>query len=242
MSDDVLIEILTRMPVKSLLRFRCICKHWYTLILNPTFEHHHLDHQKRNNKGRLLLQHYDKHTSQYVYAIFPDKTLATTSYHDLDYLPGKGIVAIDGPMNGLFCLFNYRDHFIIWNPAMREFRSLPFPYHPKRPPHYNTSLWSFGFGLDPITNDSKVVLIRELRNGLRSFPDGVFVNVYTLSTNTWRHLDGLDYVLSKCLTAYSRTGVYLDGIYYWNASHHRILTFDMGKEVFRVILGPDSTT
>ncbi|KAI8530801.1 hypothetical protein RHMOL_Rhmol11G0087700 [Rhododendron molle] len=34
--NDVLIEILTRLPVKSLLRSKCVCKNWYDLIQNRT--------------------------------------------------------------------------------------------------------------------------------------------------------------------------------------------------------------
>ncbi|XP_057479865.1 putative F-box protein At3g10240 [Actinidia eriantha] len=241
MPEDVLIEVLTRLPVKSLLRFRCICKHWYAIILNPTFEHHHLNRQKSDNKGRLLIQRYKKHTYQYGYALLLDETLATISYHDLDYLQGRGTREIDGPINGLFCLFNCMDRFIIWNPAMREFKLLPIPYHPKRLPHFSPGSWSVGFGLDQITNDSKVVLIRQFCNDRTDYVEGdACVNVYTLSTNTWRHLDGLDYLSSKYLRAYSGTGAYLDGIYYWIIPYRSILTFDMGKEVFGVILGPDT--
>lgn len=35
--DDVLKEILSRLPVKSLLRFLSVSKYWYSLILNPSF-------------------------------------------------------------------------------------------------------------------------------------------------------------------------------------------------------------
>ncbi|XP_057479192.1 F-box/kelch-repeat protein At3g06240-like [Actinidia eriantha] len=241
MPEDMLIEILKRLPVKSLLRFKCICKYWYALILYPTFANHHLNFQKGDNQGRLLLQHYNSHSYQHGYALFPDKTLATTSYHNLDYLRGIGPVHIDGPINGLFCL-NFEDRFIIWNPAMKEFRSLPFPYHPEIPLHFNLYCYSFGFGFDPITKDYKVVLRQQFANEITmDFPKkDVIVDVYALSTNTWRHSDGLDYVSSKCLYTHDVNGAYLDGIYYWPTDGKRVLAFDVGNEFFRAILGPDT--
>ncbi|XP_057479191.1 F-box/kelch-repeat protein At3g06240-like [Actinidia eriantha] len=241
MPEDVLIEILKRLPVKSLLRFKCICKYWYALVLNPTFVNHHLNFQKGNNQGRLLLQHYNSHSYQYGYALFPDKILTTTSYHNLDYLHGEIVpVYIDGPINGLFCL-NFEDRFIIWNPAMKEFRSLPFPHHPKIPLHFSLDWHSFGFGFDPITKDYKVVFRQQFINEITlSSPEkDVIVDVYTLSTNTWRHLDGIDYVSSEYLTSHHGNGAYLDGIYYWPAVG-RVLAFDVGNEIFRAILGPDT--
>ena len=86
-----------------------------------------------------------------------------------------------------------------------------------------------------------MVLRQQFANEITlSLPEkDVIVDVYTLSTNTWRHLDGLDYVSSEYLTSHHGNGAYLDGIYYW-PSVRRVLAFDMGNEVFQVILGPDT--
>ncbi|KAF9591886.1 hypothetical protein IFM89_009494 [Coptis chinensis] len=40
--DDVLLEILRRIPTKSLLRFKCVSKHWCSSIEDPTFVYSHL--------------------------------------------------------------------------------------------------------------------------------------------------------------------------------------------------------
>ncbi|XP_058185591.1 F-box/kelch-repeat protein At3g06240-like [Rhododendron vialii] len=42
--EDLLMEILLRLPVKSLLRFKSVCKNWYALIQNPSFISLHHDH------------------------------------------------------------------------------------------------------------------------------------------------------------------------------------------------------
>ncbi|KAL9409366.1 hypothetical protein AB3S75_047707 [Citrus x aurantiifolia] len=37
--DDLLTEILLRLPIKSLLKFKSVSKHWLSLISNPVFCH-----------------------------------------------------------------------------------------------------------------------------------------------------------------------------------------------------------
>ncbi|KAK9052432.1 hypothetical protein SSX86_029061 [Deinandra increscens subsp. villosa] len=35
--DSLLLEIISRLPLKSIFRFKCVCKHWLTLISQPSF-------------------------------------------------------------------------------------------------------------------------------------------------------------------------------------------------------------
>ncbi|KAG5001241.1 hypothetical protein JHK87_022313 [Glycine soja] len=41
-SHDLIVEILLRLPIKSLLRFKCVCKSWLSFISNPHFVKSHL--------------------------------------------------------------------------------------------------------------------------------------------------------------------------------------------------------
>ncbi|KAM3340851.1 hypothetical protein P3S68_028486 [Capsicum galapagoense] len=60
MSDippEVIDEILSRLPVKSLLRFKCVSKSFKSLIDSPKFIQAHLKQQslKPNSDGKLLI-------------------------------------------------------------------------------------------------------------------------------------------------------------------------------------------
>ena len=35
LTDDLIVEILSRLPAKSICRFKCVSWHWYGLITNP---------------------------------------------------------------------------------------------------------------------------------------------------------------------------------------------------------------
>ncbi|PHT84966.1 hypothetical protein T459_13409 [Capsicum annuum] len=37
--DDIIIEILHRLPSKSLARFACVCKHWRKYIADPSLDY-----------------------------------------------------------------------------------------------------------------------------------------------------------------------------------------------------------
>ncbi|KAI8010643.1 putative F-box protein [Camellia lanceoleosa] len=54
--EEVWIEILARLPMKSLLRFRSVCKSWYYLITNPSFITTHLNRTKSNHSHKLLIK------------------------------------------------------------------------------------------------------------------------------------------------------------------------------------------
>ncbi|KAI3741374.1 hypothetical protein L1987_59046 [Smallanthus sonchifolius] len=40
--DSLLLEILSRLPLKPIFRFKCVCKHWLTLISPPSFSRFYL--------------------------------------------------------------------------------------------------------------------------------------------------------------------------------------------------------
>ncbi|KAI8558420.1 hypothetical protein RHMOL_Rhmol04G0091700 [Rhododendron molle] len=57
-----LIEILVRLSVASLLRFKSVCKPWFSLITSPSFVTKHLNQSITNserNGDKLLVKLYD---------------------------------------------------------------------------------------------------------------------------------------------------------------------------------------
>ncbi|KAL6128032.1 hypothetical protein ACLB2K_071390 [Fragaria x ananassa] len=53
LDNDVIVSILSKLPVISLLRFRCVCKSWRALISDPSFSRMHLS--SMNTKSSKLL-------------------------------------------------------------------------------------------------------------------------------------------------------------------------------------------
>lgn len=62
--EDLIVEILSFLPVKSLLQFRCVSKSWKTLISDSTFVKLHLNRSSTRNPQLTLITdhiacHYD---------------------------------------------------------------------------------------------------------------------------------------------------------------------------------------
>lgn len=158
--EDLWTEIFLRSSVKSLLCAKCVCKQWYVLIRDTNFVLEHLQYQKSHNKGRLLLQRFKEDTQRYKYALFDDENLVSNSYHVLDSFElSFNFIHMEGPVNGVYCLFNHYDRIILWNPALMEAKILPLPQTHLFPRDIDYD-GCIGFGMDPLNHDYKLVLIR----------------------------------------------------------------------------------
>lgn len=147
--EDLLIQILSRLPVKSVVCCKCVCPYWNALIESPMFITEHFNHPK--NHTRLLVHYYKERRSwpyDSVFDSYPDEeTIANNEsvlpvHEDIDNplaktaypLPSSTCSSfrdIFGPVNGLF-LVHYASmpetyNVALWNPATKEFRTLPAP-------------------------------------------------------------------------------------------------------------------
>ncbi|KAI8001317.1 F-box/kelch-repeat protein [Camellia lanceoleosa] len=111
---------------------------------------------------------------------------------------------------------------------------------------------AFGFGMDPFTNDYKVVSIRmywdSTLDDLYNFnPPACYlkhISIYSLRDDSWRDFKGF---FPECFVFSSfEFYTYMDGVYYWCAydknGHSMKLSFHMGYEVFQKILEQDQHT
>lgn len=238
---DVLIELLLRWPVKSLLRYRCVCKSWYTLTKNPKFIHNH--QQKRHNTRLLVYCTYEDENERNLemsyFTFFLDETLVDLSTKRLDDPPIMPVGFV-GPYEGIFCLMNGNKHISLWNLATKEIRRLP-KCRASLPPYTTIHNSSVGFGLDVVSNDYKLVLILTLLDKKTDFYyDFSHIAVYNLSTDSWKGFKGFklgrDYICGRI------ESIYLNGICYWLAREegdiHVIISFNMSDEVIHEIKSP----
>ncbi|KAM5575098.1 hypothetical protein ABKV19_014171 [Rosa sericea] len=88
--SEIIREILSRLPVKSLCRFRCVSKSWLSLILDPQFVKMHFNKAIENQdlfyQRRKLLFTDEKGDSLYSFDL--DEFL--NHYHDHPFLNGLG--------------------------------------------------------------------------------------------------------------------------------------------------------
>ncbi|CAL5391037.1 unnamed protein product [Camellia sinensis] len=248
--DEVLIEILARLPVKSLLQFRSVCKSWNSLIANPSFITAHLNRTKSNTTlPQLLIIKYTSHIQNQEHCIScSDDQTFCDEFVDLEnpfHRSGKSFKIV-GSCNGLLCLSDYDGSgcALLWNPSIRRFLTLPESGYSISDSNLR---FVFGFGFDHRCNDYKVLKIGYLNDFKTGGSVLCKVELYTLSTHSWRPVCVVDFKFEFFINTSS---AFVNGAVHWVAfdpakkrgSAILIVAFDMGNEVFREISLPNYQT
>ncbi|KAL3506684.1 hypothetical protein ACH5RR_032066 [Cinchona calisaya] len=208
--QELIVDILTRLPIKSLLKFRCVSKTWLSLISSPHFIKSHLmNSTKSNNHAHhsLLLAPIDAPTELYtcsLYSVLYEKSPVNAFKIQLPWQSMYPRLSFVGCCNGMFCLSEGHDNLILLNPSTRKYKILPNSGVDLRKFRYLT----YGFGYDESNDDYKVVEVGCFcRYGMNY---QTVVNIYSLRTNSWRRIQ--DYqggFISSC------SGVFVNGAIHW---------------------------
>ncbi|XP_021833901.1 F-box/kelch-repeat protein At3g06240-like [Prunus avium] len=180
--EEIIQEILIRLPVKSLIKCTSVCKTWRSMIINQTLIRAHLSPQNDIDSHLLLVHRYSVSSTEET-IFFRNMALSkyevievVTVHYDnqaFDEYSSKiefpvavqektcdSCNRVAGICDGLVCLvddaddiFGYNYNLFIWNPSIRKFVTLPEP-GVKLNTHgeYRASI---GFGFDATTNDYK---------------------------------------------------------------------------------------
>ncbi|PRQ55178.1 putative F-box domain, galactose oxidase/kelch, beta-propeller, F-box associated interaction [Rosa chinensis] len=234
--EDILINILARLPAKSLVRFMCVCKSWSNLIGSSSFITTHLNRNIKNHDHLYLISHhYYRGGRRSLISLFSNETFEQCL--ELQHPSWtKERFRVYGSSNGLVCISDKRlsstSSICIWNPSIRKSLSLPKTYIPD---HSNLdSEISLSFCFHPNHNDYKVVKMLHEWNKV-----SMEVEVYSLSNNSWKVIEITPWLNSGWwyLTGYE----VCNGIVYWliSGGHYRIVSFDTGREKFGELVVPE---
>ncbi|KAJ9551825.1 LOW QUALITY PROTEIN: hypothetical protein OSB04_015870 [Centaurea solstitialis] len=242
---ELTIDILSRLPVKTVIHCKCVCKKWRNLVLDSSFVNLHLS---RSPTGLLFQQRVSGPGILKWVEIeekVDDHRLHPMSL-DLNMVPVFRNCEISGmgSVDGLICLRQYsrrHDNTFICNPVTREIMTI------SNPPYYRKDfeIKAYGFGVASSTGEYKVVRTFKWE----TWDDDKFqwvnelgAEVYTLGTGQWRRLGRVPYKLY----GYD-FGVVLNDHCHWIVSRsedapEKICAFDLNKETFQFFPAPSETT
>ncbi|KAI8556884.1 hypothetical protein RHMOL_Rhmol05G0290700 [Rhododendron molle] len=237
---EIAIEILSRLPVKSLLRFKSVCKTWYALIKTPSFISKHLLTQSTLNSTSLLVTTcwYDDKTQKYAMSLLSNDGfsgpidfpfLTPKNYHSISGSTEGTCFRVVGICNGLVCISLSRFGFplILCNPSTRQFQEIPGAEWNWVDENNYVYRVSYGFGFHPSANDYKVVRIVLYLNTM--FEENIQADLYVMSTGTWTKIDvnklSLFFGVMNELWEYDNmvridggsASAVLNGVFYWPA-------------------------
>ncbi|XP_057434379.1 F-box/kelch-repeat protein At3g23880-like [Lotus japonicus] len=228
--DELILEILLWLPVKSLVRFTCVCKSWKFIISDPQFVKLHLDrssdyssadltHIKLLSASKITLYdgpyyRIEPHVSVYSLPLLFSSQKGDFYKINIDY-------QLVGVCNGLvsFIKWNYFYSENIsssscwvrfWNPATRLWSKMSPPLSLLRIPWHE----NFGFGYDSLNDSYKMVVILDVRDSLQD-PKHNVVNVYDMGGSYWRSIRSSPDLPTSLWPMPTRNGVYLSSTLNW---------------------------
>ncbi|MCD7452504.1 hypothetical protein HAX54_017191 [Datura stramonium] len=235
-AGDIVFEILTWIPAKSLMRFRCICKAWNDMIRSDYnfIKSHIARSQERDQATRLLFEvQIEKETTRFARNKLEGFPLQLRG--PLNYFDPKEIVICSNHCNGLVCLYNHKAiQGFLYNITTGEIKGLPFslgfkkiwspPYLPLEEDRDHPDLY---LGYDPATEKYK--LLRGVY-----YKSKTSFKILTLGTNKWRRIR--DKYPLKC---YSSDVIFVNGVLYWICStYNAIAYFNLTEEKFGTLSPP----
>ncbi|XP_028754816.1 putative F-box protein At3g16210 [Neltuma alba] len=226
--DGIIVNIFRRLPVKSLIRLQCVCKHWKNLIrspfFTPVFKTLHFCRWPRPMSSGFHWVLLDRDMRRRV--------VQNSQISLIDTLPQ---LSIHGSSNGLLCLKSAsQNSILLWNPATRESKQVPaatnrFGGH-----------CCIGFGFSPIVNDYKIGVIYD--HNLERVWRVYQVKVYSLCTRSWKEIEvgNMEGLYVNAHSVSDNGHAFWFGFKNEDDDYCSIVSFDIATEVFTLIPMPAS--
>ncbi|KAL9173351.1 hypothetical protein ABFS82_03G108200 [Erythranthe guttata] len=236
---EIIIEIVSRLPIRTIVTCKSVCKTWRNLIQTRAFVDSHLS---KSSSGVVTCR-----ISRY-FKIFEFVDELDLDHHNRHYIPVTEFCCnkfmessqLEGSANGLLFLRSIinRNNLYICNPITREYIQLPYAGI------FNSFsvLVTYGFGVCKMTGRYKVV--RVLQECIRH-PDTVDVvrimkcvcHVHTIGTGIWRSIAPCAMLEHDCFSTA------INGSLHWLVTDLQkgfklISCFDLETEIFSTFSPP----
>ncbi|TVU02269.1 hypothetical protein EJB05_52241, partial [Eragrostis curvula] len=205
LTDDLVVDILSRLPYKSFFRFKCVCKTWLSFSSNP----HYCQKLPKVPTG-FFYQDRSSNAIKLVSLSKKNEDIDGT----LSFLPDYEQLKLVDCCNGLM-LCEYRScqtcpdifRFIVCNPATREWRTLPDAQRKPDMFHYTVKL-----GFDPTISPHFCVFNFRYDRGPSNLVFGLNqVEMFSSRNATWHVYQNMLDPKIHLVSVSGRPHVFLDG-------------------------------
>ncbi|XP_074271029.1 F-box/kelch-repeat protein At3g23880-like [Silene latifolia] len=222
--DVIIVEILPRLPAKTLIRFKSVCKSLNSVISSRDFVRLYLRHQTISSSAadKRLVVAGDQRIN--CYHLDPHATSSTKTFVMGPYM------SVIGTSNGLLCIRLIKGNFCeycILNPTTRIYLCIYTLDEEIGVKH------SHGFGFDPENLDYIIVVFSDFRNN--SAVKTRITSVYSLNKNSWRVINEIA-VATDNILPFRKNGVLIGNNLlhwmFWNPTldNYTIGCFDICKK------------
>jgi len=231
----------------SLLRFKCVCKLWFSLISQTHFANSHFEITTAHSPRILFISNPDLETRLIDFEASLSDYYTSTSLNlsfvrpPPDPHPHRGFyyfIQTKCSCRG-FILLHRGTQFYLWNPSTRVHKQIPLsPYGSNLRVHHFIHL--YGFGYDPSTDDYLVVVM-SFDADFHNFSS--HLEFFSLRDNVLKEIKGT-YLPYTNFSDYSMVGSLFNGAIHWLAFHldlsmNVIVAFDLIERKLLDISLPD---
>ncbi|CAN6892231.1 unnamed protein product [Brassica oleracea] len=266
--NDVMEEIVKRLPVRSIMRFQAVSKHWESMIKTRDFGARHMAHQ-RSKDPKLMFVGYS-----FYNICFDQMDLETTSLEEslcFDIEEINGPIEISECCDGLVCFYCLTQAVKVINTATETLLP-PLPLanfqrlHKAHPdpdlerdlrleddgqppvPVPFISFTMFGFGKDNVTGRYKIVWLYNIYPATLNKKKKTRCEVFDLEERRWR------FVTTRALDHHhilsNQRPPCANGSLYWltgdeqgyPSTQTKLIVFDIHTEMFQVTSTPPFIT
>ncbi|KAL3505734.1 hypothetical protein ACH5RR_031116 [Cinchona calisaya] len=236
--QELISNILLRLPIKSIGQFRCVSKPLCSLLSDPQFIKTQLTAPGVDNPEKLI----------FVLGSFLLALTFTSNGNSNNDASVKEIIFpqiqerwenVVGSCNGLVLVLNEEHNVFLANPTTLEL--LEIPNFSLAVDSGNSFSW-YGFGYDSASDDYKIVTLLNSDMGIGDHCASTIVDVYSVKMRAWRRLGNSPYHHSLYDLD---SGVYINGAIHWLASFavgnfSVIAAFDLASEEFKEVQPPSA--
>ncbi|XP_058760646.1 F-box/kelch-repeat protein At3g06240-like [Vicia villosa] len=224
--EELITSILLSLPVKSLLRFKCVSKSWFSLISDPNFAKSHFQLTTHTRKIEFISNDLGQTTS---IDFEEELDLENASVKRFSFLhpQADSLIQIISSCRG-FIFFQYSSSFCIFNPCTEVHKQIPLA-----PGEFETNLelcdlyYLYGFGYDQLRDDYLVVSL----SCILAQEDVSRLEYFSLKDNKWKEIEDI-YFLYTIDKIEPRVGSLFNDAIHWVAVHSDslmkvIIAFDL---------------
>ncbi|KAK4722198.1 hypothetical protein R3W88_012431 [Solanum pinnatisectum] len=225
--EELLIEIFLRLPVKSLIRCKCVAKKWNYLITSPEFTRLRVP---CFNPARGLFLHCSSFLINPLHEFVPFtlENPIQSPFHKLIFVDDPNGIRILQSCNGLLLCCSFRVHgpnenYYVYNPTTQQFVTLP------RLGQTSKAVIGMKLAFDPWKSPNYKVICIRLSDEV--FPDDQHyqVEIYSSEFKKWKVVGSP--FLARYDIGFRYTGVYWNGAIYWECGDNS-LRFNVEQEMF----------
>ncbi|KAF6154050.1 hypothetical protein GIB67_018972 [Kingdonia uniflora] len=236
--QEIITDILSRLPAKSVGRCKCVSKVWLNFVSDPLFLKLHLKRSKGNSEHKIVIATFNGFfltigSADRVLEGTPEGNQTIVLRHPL-LETQVNIIFILGSHDGLL-LVRQVNIISVWNPTTGEYISVPCENV-----HSGSCDMRFpiyGFGYDESTDDYKVVSLATIN---KSYSE---VCIYSLRNNSWRTIrENVPFFSFDGLKMPRFYGILINGALHWrlrsfsrSTDFESIFSFNLRNEMFQEI-------